>query len=592
MDQRSRPADTSTENPLADESRNLYFRRMSMLPASTISKGVPPELLQFVDAIRGILFALSQVHSALRQFLTFAVTDRVAGIFTRVMDPATTYMDTLINALDRFDSMSRRSAPPASVIRQVITATKETVAVFAKVVAVLRLQMPVLRGGDVRYTRTLLLMIYGSMAEIGASWKNMPPLMAAIRPLISDGAGQYVTIPAASFSNRTPISPIPEKAEMPTPLVGAATSLQESTSTSKTATPASPPAKTRRHGGSFSNLDVEKGMLMGSPSASMSFSDSETNEITPVRHRPTGSISQIVIEEDEDQDEDEDVMPLPAPPFAKDQRSGSSSSQSVTHSEPRRGHGPTSSVGSVSAPRKLSVDVRPPTPASATIYDEDLLDVIETATEAGFGAWLKLAEDVGASSRHFGHVKSNSQGSISGHERLGSLERPSSIPPHYHAELLRLLVQAEQITSGLRESLAGIRANPQTWVSSSLSDDAQAFIKTVIKVSEMVKLVSATHTFPQGARQSLSRLTQATRECAIMIQVSSIGSARTPSPAFSRNVHAAESSTEDLTIPHSAGWNGPPSSGLRGLQLASRHALRRPHGSTGPRSAQASQLAF
>ena len=652
------------EGQLADDSRNSYFRRMSTLPVSTISKAIPRALLKFVDAIRGILFALSQLHSALRQYLVIAVSDRVASVFSRVMEPAGTYMNNLINALDRFDSMSRRSTPPVKAIRDVLNTTKESIAVFAKVVAVLRLQLPALKAGDVRYTRTLLLMIYGSIAEIGCSWRAMGPLMVDIHPLLTESShamakvlGNQTMVATGSLTGRTPISPIPERSESGTPSSVARSTASNTAGHSFQSADESPvqaglngrSGRSRRQGGSFSTQDVERGMLMTSPRGPHGDGNGEGSN-GYIRHRPSES-AQIVLEQTEESEgegEEETLMPLHEAPFV---RSGATVvNMPVTPPElsqnpqpiammpngsqtSRNGHKPSSSAGSLSiglhaVPRKLSVDVRPPTPASATLFDEDLLDVVETATDIAFTVWLKLAEDVGASAPPR-HVKSDSQASMASQVDRYESARPPTISTKHHSEMVQLLSDAEHITSALRESLAGLRANPLTWAHTSLPDDAQAFIKTVVRVSELVKLISTSHTFPPNVRQSCSRLTQATRECAILIQVSSLRpgnvtpagvpqSARPSSPMhFSRSnsQNGPMNSVEDLTVPHSAGWNGPSSSastgsggadggggGLRGLQLPTRHLAsgrsRSPtqlngHSNGGvPRSAQASQIAF
>ncbi|ORY28256.1 RAM signaling pathway protein-domain-containing protein [Naematelia encephala] len=640
----------SQEAPLVDESRNSYFRRHSMLPVSSISKTIPPALLRFIDAIRGILFALSQVHSALRQYLVFAVNERVASVFTRVMEPVNKYMDNLINALDRFDSMSRRNIPPIHAIRGVLDATKESVAVFAKVASVLRLQLPAMRGNDVRYSRTLLLMIYGSMAEVANSWKSMAPLLSDIKPLLSaDVAGLAARalmggmkmVPTGSLTGRTPISPIPERAESHSPpSVGrpSVPSIEHSPLLEVTVAPVAAAdvqtPRSRRQGGSFSTQDVEKGMLMGSVGPSRS--DEGAGYL---RHRPSES-AQIQLEGQVEETENEGELETPSFPIKTISPNGTTSNTPLvtqpepptvlqpvammsnsSHSGSRLGHKPSSSSGSshaLSLPsgfpaplRKLSVDVRPPTPASATLFDEDLLDVIETATDIAFTVWLKLAEDVGASTPPFAsHSKSNSQSSTVSNldsARMGppsftpvqNARRPSTISVKHHMELLSVLSQAEQITAALRESLMALRANPLLYTQTTLPDDAQAFIKTVVRVSELVRIISTSHSFPGAVRQSISRLTQATRECAILIQVSSLrpgnatpapmppSSARSASPMhFSRSSRGGgpESSTEDLAAPNSAGnvpnsatgWGGPPrEGGLRGLQLPTRMAMGR-----------------
>ncbi|KAK4684557.1 hypothetical protein P7C73_g5616, partial [Tremellales sp. Uapishka_1] len=610
----------SQEDPLIDESRNSYFRRLSTLPVSSISKAIPLALLKFIDSIRGILFSLSQLHTALRQYLVFAVNERVAGVFARVMEPAGNYMMNLINALDRFDSMSRRSSPPIHAIRAVVDAAKESVAVFAKIVAVIQLQVSSMKGNDVRYTRTLIVMIYGSMAEIACSWQAMAPLLAEIKSLLVPDQvaaraimmGGHKMVSTGSLTGRTPISPIPEKGETHSPPIMARTTVPFAGSPlTEVVEPAPAPTvsargKARRQGGSFSTQDVEQGMLMGSPGGPRS---AELVEGT-IRHRPSTSATIVLEQTHESEGEEEELAP-PAP-----QKSTSAvfinpitpPTFSVPHPGPysRQGHRPSSSSGSshalssgLPAMRKLSVDVRPPTPASATLFDEDLLDVIETATDIAFTVWLKLAEDLGASSPPFSgsHTKTSSQSSTSSmapppFTPIGQ-GRPPTISPKAHGDLLILLSVSEQITAGLKESTMGLRANPHSLHTTTLSDDAQAFIKTVIKVSEMVKAISATHSFPNPVRQCLSRLTQATRECAILIQVSSLrpGNA-TPAPIppasarshYSRSSRGSnggpESSTEDLGItPSSAGYQGwsnhaqPMREGLRGLQLPNRQAL-------------------
>jgi hypothetical protein len=684
--------DTHTQDgPPVDESRNSYFRRLSTLPVSTISKAIPPALLKFIDAIRGILFALSQLHSALRQYLVFAVDDRIAGIFKRVMEPAANYMNTLINALDRFDSMSRRNTPPVQAVRGVIQATKESVGVFAKVVAILRMQVPALRGCDERYTRTLLLMIYGSMAEVACSWTAMAPLLEEIKTLLSSEAalparafmmGGTKMVQSNSFSGRTPISPIPERGESHSP-----PSVTRTANTSVGNSPlhqmldASPAPKpplnrgggrmSRRQGGSFSTEDVERGMLMGSPKererdqeatgSTTNFNNVAMMGTGTIRHRPSNSAHSLLERTVELAGEEEQIVPtsrshvelhsmastsatsVPITPPEEHHPAQPTAMVPTTSQMSTMGHKPSSSSGSSHAlslstglpppvplsMRKLSVDVRPPTPASATLFDEDLLDVIEKATDIAFTVWLKLAEDIGASDPFGvppGHIKTASQSSLSSQLESAHLKssfssmnlRPQDmdIPPKILAELVHLLGASEQITATLRESLMGLRANPLSYASTTLPDDAQAFIKTVVKVSELVKIVSAHHTFPTSVRQSCSRLTQATRECAILMQVSSLrpgsstsgafpgtsgfpnpNSARPYSPMhYSRSSQGgAGSSSEDLQVPpSSSGWgmttttltasmasgagagagsgSTPRSQGLRGLQLPTRQA--------------------
>ncbi|KAG8866291.1 RAM signaling network component [Serendipita sp. 405] len=120
--------------PAMDMERNSYFRRMSTLPASTISKAVPKCLLATVDAARGILFALSQIYSALRHYIVFAINDRLAGVLNKVLDPASQYLARLITALDRFDALCRSGTPRAAACRGVLESCRDNINVFTKVI--------------------------------------------------------------------------------------------------------------------------------------------------------------------------------------------------------------------------------------------------------------------------------------------------------------------------------------------------------------------------------------------------------------------------------------------------------------------------
>ncbi|CAK9784043.1 hypothetical protein CC85DRAFT_281931 [Cutaneotrichosporon oleaginosum] len=573
----------SQDAPTVDESRNSYFRRLSTLPPSTISKQVSPAMLMFVDSIRGILFALTQTHTALRQYLNFAVPDHVAATFARYMQPAGEYVAHLINALDRFDSMSRRVAPPASAIRAVVESAKETIKVFGKLVAVLRMQTPAFRDADVRYTRSLLLSIYGGMSEIAHAWRTMLPLLAEMRPVLHPETAPLRLAPpmsqSSSMTGRTPISPILEQGERTPARATLAPTAMPPVGTS-------PRSKSRRHAGSFSAQDVEKGMLMGSPVSQ--------------RHEWPGPDMGRIFEGAEGEGADVPPFPLhaePEPPM------------------PPSRHAPTLSGSSFRSARNLSFDVRPPTPASATLFDDDLLDQIELATEVAFNVWLKVAGEIGAADAPYTHSKADSVGSVNSQRLLSATDgrRPPSIPARHYAELVASLGSAEHVTSTLKETLAGLRANPFAPTPWPLHDHAQGFIKTVVRVMEQLRAVMVRHTFSAPTRQQLSRLAQLARECAILIQVSShrpsqpgSQSSQPPSHAGSHagsqagsiggfggagglNGHSHANAQAQVTsaVPRGIAAMDMSSSedlapaGLRGLHLPARHGLR--NGSVGRR---------
>ncbi|GAA6032330.1 hypothetical protein JCM8097_008122 [Rhodosporidiobolus ruineniae] len=246
------------DRPVAgDFERNsgAYFRRLSMLPASTIAKTVPVALLTFADAIRGILFALSQIYSALRQFIVFASQDRLPTLVVRLLSSADKSMSGLINALDRFDSLSRRGCPEAEIVRDVFSSCRDNVAVFGRLVGALQPQLKALTAtADARYTRTLLLMLYGSMGEIATSWTAVVHLFAGAD---DDAAGGGATLvlqpptPSPQLESKPPTTASPPDSSV----LSSSTSNSGSRLTRQRST-------TRRHAGSFSVEDVQLGAVL------------------------------------------------------------------------------------------------------------------------------------------------------------------------------------------------------------------------------------------------------------------------------------------------------------------------------------------
>lgn len=309
-----------------DRNSGAYFRRLSMLPASTISKEVPVPLLKLMDAIRGILFSLSQIYAALKQFVVFATQDRLPGALSRVMSAADDAMSRLINSLDRFDSSTRRSQPDGEVVQEVLTCCRDNVTVFGKLVNVLSIQLKVLtNSADVRYSRTLLLTLYGATAEIAMSWSAITPLVDNIVDLLK--LRKPVATPAAPRDTLATKST--DKAEMKAisdpdsslitddSLTGnhAAQSqkvngilVQSSVNTANLSTgltrsPAvssslstagtSSRQKGRRHAGSFSVEDVQLGAILPPASAGLSsnFPVTPTATNQPPTHATTLSAS-------------------------------------------------------------------------------------------------------------------------------------------------------------------------------------------------------------------------------------------------------------------------------------------------------------
>lgn len=247
--------------PTMDGERHSYFRRFSVLQASSISKTVPESLLRLLDAARGILFAVSQIYQALHHYTVYAIDERLASVLLKVLDPASGYIIQLINALDRFDSMSRRVLPTPSVCRGVVESCKDNLAIFGKAVGVLALQLKVLATqDDVRYTRQMLLVLYGATAEISNAWQSMVPHLEAVEPLLRDHrpppstrpGGQTFPHPPSLNIIPSPVSPFSSASARPV------------LAPPDSADPIGRTHIARRHAGSFSSKDVEIGRFMAS----------------------------------------------------------------------------------------------------------------------------------------------------------------------------------------------------------------------------------------------------------------------------------------------------------------------------------------
>ena len=139
-----------------------------------------------VDVTRGILSAVSQVDQTLQHYTMYAIDECLSAVLLKVLDPASNCMLSLINALDRFDAASRRSISSPTVCQTVAESCscRDVVSVFGKAKGVLTLQLKVLATrDDIRYTRQLLLELYGATAEISNAWQSILPCIEEIEPL-------------------------------------------------------------------------------------------------------------------------------------------------------------------------------------------------------------------------------------------------------------------------------------------------------------------------------------------------------------------------------------------------------------------------
>ena len=421
--------------PSMDVERNSYFRRLSTLPSSTISTAIPPSLLSLIDAARSILFAVSQVYQTLQHYTVYAIDERLSSVLRKVLDPASTYMMQLINSLDRFDSMSRRTLPPPAVCRSIIECCKDTVAVFGKAVGVLALQLKVLAThDDVRYLRQMLLVLYGATAEISHAWQAMKPHIEAVKPLLREHRKPPVakSHPAQTSQGRIPPASGPIGSE---PASAPSTSQGSYPVSSPMSRPQiSQPRTARRHAGSFSSKDVEIGKKLPSY---------EEIPQTPLL-RP--GLRQLAM--------------MPSPTInngAFQQHFGSSSgSRSATVGDHSRQGSHSrqdsqSSLRAISASSSPSLSMHGPMleipPNSKTLVDKEALDAMSVAVEAAPAVWEMMDEIL------------------------------SEADVNHDVE--DTLAKAKVVTDRLRENIRAVQKGHPAADRKTLREDAHVFVKVV-----------------------------------------------------------------------------------------------------------------
>ncbi|BGP08640.1 RAM signaling network component [Rhodotorula toruloides] len=511
---RVKRAEVSRPTPVESErSSGAYFRRMSMLPVSTISKTVPVALLQFADAIRGILFSLSQVFSALRQFVVFAAQDRLPPPVARIMSIADTTMTALINALDRFDSISRRGTPPAPIIRDVFSSCRDSVAAFGELVTAIQPQLASLTlSADLRYTRTLLLMLYGAVGEVANTWSGVAPLITDIDdPSLATLVLQPPT-PSPTIEPSAQIEPGPRLTR------------QRSV--------------TRRHAGSFSVEDVQLGAnlppadippvpsLPGGPLVlDEGASANEASGGSTLRARPpasakssTSSISSVSTS-----------RAAPPPPLAMPPQLGyeAMAQKAFEHPITPGGMGLFDRAGDSRAPSRqnsFSASI-PPVPAIPTGAGSAMpasyhphrvsrpvstLNADETFVDQA-DSTISIASDV------YGML-------LDSFEDPAMSEQFADIDSRRMDELVDLCKAGHETTQRLRRAVERVRGNDgrgrlkfTTSDARKLGDASFDFVQNVIRSAKLIKSISQDFPFPLQMREAVGQLTLGTREFARLL---------------------------------------------------------------------------
>ncbi|KAL5532690.1 SOG2 [Sanghuangporus sanghuang] len=543
------PSISERKVPSMDFERNSYFRRYSSLPVAVISKMTPPALLSVIDCVRGILFAVTQVYQSLQHYTVHCIDERLSAVLLKVLVPASSCLMQLITALDKFDSMSKRGCPPPFVCRAVIESCKDNVAMFGKAVGVLSMQLKVFASReDVRYSRQMLLVLYGATAEISNSWQGIVPHLESIEALLRDdqpspsSTAVMITpapprmspfkshLPPQASSSRVVFPPIAEQPEPPlassqmddrtgSPSVSAQSvqsdvSIPTATSPMRRAVPSEGRSRVnRRHAGSFSVKDVEIGRsLPSNAELSPPAGGLASGATTPTPRAYTGPIRR-------DASSGSPVPPLPnsIPSLSQSQPSPG------MHSRQNSGQNATVGTAQLSLPGPSKGQPDAPT-SSGALVDKEALDAMGAAVRAASAVWATLEE-----------IANDMAG----------------IPIDIHSTLAK----AQSVTRRLGDTIRATQEGHLNADRKALREDAHVFIRTVVTLSKFVKDYSAAHRLSGQLRSDMAKLTNATQGFVMLLHVSSFAPS-TPRP-YSPSVNASQITITTIGSTNSGGSQSP-----------------------------------
>lgn len=172
--------------------KGTYVRRLSSLPERKRESSSPDP---FIESAQGILFALSQVHPLIQSLVGLARdgTNKRTSL-ERVFYSATTQVEELDRDIERYITYSEEDEEISPRTNEIVhSACVASVSSYVHVCTLLGGNVDtLLENGDPRYIRTLLLSIYGSLAEVrnastclfSTKSKGVPKLQAVIEDTI------------------------------------------------------------------------------------------------------------------------------------------------------------------------------------------------------------------------------------------------------------------------------------------------------------------------------------------------------------------------------------------------------------------------
>ncbi|TVY71205.1 Leucine-rich repeat-containing protein sog2 [Lachnellula suecica] len=257
------PADSATQ-------RATYVRRLSSLPERKRESNSPDPV---IEGAKGILYALFQVHPLIQNLLGLARdgTNKRTSL-ERVFYNATTHVEELDRHLQNYITYSEEdeeNSPRSN--ENVHSACLTSVNAYIHVLGLLSRNVEtLLDNGDPRYIRTLLILIYGSAAEVRNAGADLFRHGRSIRSRIPESIDETMRYIPRDKS----ITPTRERPGTTTSRSRSGTVLQHSNNL-RVATDVPPPqflpalrsatttSATPRSGDSFASSNVSSGRTAG-----------------------------------------------------------------------------------------------------------------------------------------------------------------------------------------------------------------------------------------------------------------------------------------------------------------------------------------
>ncbi|KAK9455821.1 RAM signaling pathway protein-domain-containing protein [Dipodascopsis uninucleata] len=224
----------STPGKELENPPSAYFRRLSAMqdqisPTAAAMLSTAAFSNCTVESAREILFSLSQVLPAVRQYMLFCDDRKLTGALSCILVNAKGNIDTLIRSLEHYDGLisanaasgtaaARRAPPPTAVtsaIEPIVQSSLACISSFKHIVSILHANVRALGArADIRHVRAFFLLLFGALAEVNNGWSSMLPALAdchtSVTSYLRPSVLSAVTASTTSSIKSTPAFTQPE----------------------------------------------------------------------------------------------------------------------------------------------------------------------------------------------------------------------------------------------------------------------------------------------------------------------------------------------------------------------------------------------